>query len=247
MTIHGVVGSRSRVRRALAGVLVLFCLALTLRAAPDLRELLGEEDFRKAGLDKLSPAELAFLASRLVEQPVSAKASDAASPGDANTSTVATVTPAAAAPAVDQPASAKPTGVASSTSAKTAAAAVVTVQAPGEAPIQVSTEELRALREMQKLPKGESAFGNEDKLAAKVVKIQKVPDQIVSSIDGPFIGWEGKTIFRLSNGQVWRQADPGVFDVNLKNPEIIISKGMMGAFYLRVKGYGSKVRVVRTQ
>jgi len=225
MTIHGVVGSRSRVRRALAGVLVLFCLALTLRAAPDLRELLGEEDFRKAGLDKLSPAELAFLASRLVEQPVSAKATDEAGP-------VAPATAVAAASDAPRP---------------SPSPATVTVQAPGEAPIQVSTEELRALREMQKLPKGESAFGNEDKLAAKVVKIQKVPDQIVSTIEGPFTGWEGKTIFRLSNGQVWRQADPGVFDVNLNSPKVTISKGMMGAFYLRVEGYGTKIRVVRTQ
>jgi len=236
MTIHGVVLGRSRVSRALAGVLVLFCLALTLRAAPDLRELLGEADFKKAGLDKLSPAELAFLASRLVEAPVSAPASVSADASNA-TSPVSVGTVAVS----DAP---RPSPLASGPSPSPA---TVTVQAPGEAPIQVSTEELRALREMQKLPKGEAAFGHEDKLSAKVVKIQKVPDQIISSIAGPFGGWEGKTLFRLTNGQVWRQADPGVFDVNLKDPEIIISKGMMGAFYLRVKGYGSKVRVVRTQ
>jgi hypothetical protein len=245
MTIHGVVVGRSRARRALAGVLVLFCLALTLRAAPDLRELLGEADFKKAGLDKLSPAELAFLASRLVEQPVVANATDV--PVVAPAATVAGQPVPAAVPCVDQPASAKPTGVAPSASAGAPVASLVTVQAPGEAPIQVSADELRTLREMQKLPKGEAAFGHEDKLSAKVVKIQKVPDQIVSTIAGPFTGWEGKTIFRLTNGQVWRQVDPGVFDVNLKDPEVTITKGLMGAFFLRVKGYGTKIRVVRTQ
>jgi hypothetical protein len=95
------------------------------------------------------------------------------------------------------------------------------------------------------LPSGEAAFGQEEKLAVEVVKIQKVPDEIHSRIAGHFEGWSGKTVFILENGQHWKQTESGNFDVSLDSPEVTIKKGLFGVFYLRVSGYGSTVKVKR--
>lgn len=69
---------------------------------------------------------------------------------------------------------------------------------------------------------------------------------IKSRIDGPFTGWRGNTEFKLENGMVWRQAEPGLFSVNeMENPEVEIRPGMFGVWRLRVAGYNTRVRVER--
>ncbi len=70
-------------------------------------------------------------------------------------------------------------------------------------------------------------------------------EKMVSSIEGEFKGWSGKTEFNLTNGQVWKQANSGTFYINETNPTIIIEKGFMGAYYLKVKGYNKRVAVKR--
>lgn len=68
--------------------------------------------------------------------------------------------------------------------------------------------------------------------------------QIESRIIGDFHGWTGDTIFRLENGQVWKQAGPGYFETNLKNPKVLIKKLMIG-YVLIVDGYSKEVFVRR--
>ncbi|MGH8426494.1 MAG: hypothetical protein ACRES7_00745 [Gammaproteobacteria bacterium] len=70
------------------------------------------------------------------------------------------------------------------------------------------------------------------------------PKRIESRIDGDFHGWSGDTIFRLENGQIWKQAGPGYFQIDLRNPEIVIKKLLIG-YVLVVSGYGSKEVFVR--
>ncbi len=40
----------------------------------------------------------------------------------------------------------------------------------------------------------------------KIVPIQQISDVIESQINGEFNGWEGETIYELTNGQVWQQS-----------------------------------------
>jgi len=92
----------------------------------------------------------------------------------------------------------------------------------------------------------EDAFGLEDVRERVEEVFQKAaPDELVSTIPGNFRGWSGKTVFRLSNGQVWKQASSGRFVVNLDDPTVTIERGTFGAYYLSVEGYGSRVRVKR--
>lgn len=72
-------------------------------------------------------------------------------------------------------------------------------------------------------------------------------DTISSSIAGDFHGWDGGTTFTLANGQVWRQIGGDVFAIRLKNPAVTISPGLIGAWYLKVDGYGSTTKVERVK
>lgn len=42
-------------------------------------------------------------------------------------------------------------------------------------------------------------------VAGKSIPIRKITDVVESRIDGEFKGWDGKSIYKLQNGQVWQQ------------------------------------------
>ncbi|MGH8160725.1 MAG: hypothetical protein ACRESR_00960 [Gammaproteobacteria bacterium] len=83
-----------------------------------------------------------------------------------------------------------------------------------------------------------SNFGNPPKSE------QQESNRVESRIVGEFHGWTGNTIFRLENGQIWKQAGPGFFRINLKNPKVVIKKLLIG-YVLKVNGYGKEVFVRR--
>lgn len=71
-------------------------------------------------------------------------------------------------------------------------------------------------------------------------------EPIVSRLIGRFDGWEGKTIFRLENGQVWQQSDTGeLAGVHMDAPMITITPSFSGAWWLTAEGRKSKVKVKR--
>lgn len=72
---------------------------------------------------------------------------------------------------------------------------------------------------------------------------------IRSRIAGSFAGWRGRaTIFRLENGQIWRQAAGGAFTPpggRLDRPAVTIRRDDQGRHFLVVDDFGATVRVVR--
>ncbi len=71
-------------------------------------------------------------------------------------------------------------------------------------------------------------------------------NDIVAHLDGTFTGWNGGTVFKLDNGQVWEQVDDSTLSVGgIKNPKVTISKGLISAYYLSVEGVRDTVLVKR--
>ena len=69
--------------------------------------------------------------------------------------------------------------------------------------------------------------------------------RIETRIAGPFTGWTGDTIFKLENGQVWKQAAAGYFtNIQLDHPEVVIKKLSFG-YLLTLPGHGETVFVRR--
>ncbi len=75
---------------------------------------------------------------------------------------------------------------------------------------------------------------------------QLAETRVLSRIVGRYDGWEGTTVFKLENGQVWRQASPDVHYVkSLESPAVLIEK-VYGGWRLYDQN-GGWVRVVRVK
>ena len=68
--------------------------------------------------------------------------------------------------------------------------------------------------------------------------------RVLSRILGKYSGWDGSTQFKLENGQIWRQSEPGIFYTKpLDSPPVLIEK-IFGGWRLYDQN-GGWVRVVR--
>lgn len=70
--------------------------------------------------------------------------------------------------------------------------------------------------------------------------------EIKSRISGDFDGWDGNTIFRLENGQIWQQRLAGRHPYRgPENPEIRISKNFFGFYKMTLLESGKSIGVKR--
>ena len=67
---------------------------------------------------------------------------------------------------------------------------------------------------------------------------------IESQIDGEFSGWEGETIFKLTNGQIWQQATYAYTYTYKYRPKVLIFR-TGGGYQMQVEGMDSRIRVTR--
>jgi hypothetical protein len=71
------------------------------------------------------------------------------------------------------------------------------------------------------------------------------PEAVIESqIDGDFEGWEGETIFKLTNGQIWQQASYDYAYNYAYMPEVIIYK-TSGGYKMKVEDIEDVIDVVR--
>jgi hypothetical protein len=68
---------------------------------------------------------------------------------------------------------------------------------------------------------------------------------IESRIDGEFKGWEGKTVFKLQNGQIWQQASYGYSVTFADSPKVLIYQSG-SEFRMKVEGIDEEIAVQRS-
>lgn len=74
-----------------------------------------------------------------------------------------------------------------------------------------------------------------------------VPDELRSSIPGPFTGWDAKTRWRLANGQLWQVADGSRAYYRLESPAVRVTRGALGSFFMEISGVSHAVPVRRIE
>jgi hypothetical protein len=67
---------------------------------------------------------------------------------------------------------------------------------------------------------------------------------IESQIEGEFSGWDGETIFKLTNGQIWQQAAYAYTYSYKYRPKVLIFRTTRG-YEMHVEGMDKKIRVIR--
>ena len=74
---------------------------------------------------------------------------------------------------------------------------------------------------------------------------QVLPDSVIESqIDGTFNGWEGETIFKLTNGQIWQQSSYAYTYHYAYRPELMIFPSG-GGYKMKVNGVDGAISVKR--
>jgi len=86
--------------------------------------------------------------------------------------------------------------------------------------------------------------------AAKEEIVDAAPELVVSEpfeaeIVGRFSGWSGKTVFTLSNGQVWRQRSGSDYRHTAEGQTVTVKKNFFGLWTLTVLSSGRTVGVYR--
>jgi len=87
-------------------------------------------------------------------------------------------------------------------------------------------------------PKVEAAVPSSGNSAETVSTIE-------SRIDGEFKGWEGKTVFKLQNGQIWQQASYGYNVTFADSPKVSIYQSG-SEFRMKVEGIDQEIVVQRS-
>jgi len=79
---------------------------------------------------------------------------------------------------------------------------------------------------------------------AKAPETTQSLDIVESQIDGDFSGWDGETIFKLINGQIWQQNSYAYTYSYKYSPKVLIFPSG-GGFELQVEGMDQRIKVVR--
>lgn len=84
------------------------------------------------------------------------------------------------------------------------------------------------------------------KVNVKAVK-DEAKKEIRSRIAGDFVGWDGETIFKLENGQVWKQRIKGNWNVEMENPEVLIKRNLFGFYEMIIVEKKKRIGVKRVK
>jgi hypothetical protein len=72
------------------------------------------------------------------------------------------------------------------------------------------------------------------------------PGVMETRMDGDFTGWDGGTVFRFTNGQVWRQVSFGTVRQFVRSPKVtLVATG--GGWRLQVEGVPQSIYVSRVR
>lgn len=91
-----------------------------------------------------------------------------------------------------------------------------------------------------------SQMTEEEKVEAEKIK-EVLNADIVAKVIPAFRGWSGKTIFRLDNGQVWKQRMPGRLRYSGPDSTVTIERNQLGKYILKHDDTGRGIGVARIE
>ena len=208
--------------KAVFGVVVLGLSLSGMASAQEfqgLREAMTPAELEAAGLDNLSPEQQQFLDGWLRQRFTSPSASGPVSTADDSV-----------------PGSISQSGGSIAGGDNESAGAAATDNEAIEAEIErrVALEVSAAI-----------ARATEEAAAEEAAETAARDEPFEAEIIGPFSGWSGKTVFTLSNGQVWRQRSGSNYRHTADGQAVAVKKNFMGLWTLTVLSSGRTVGVYR--
>lgn len=69
--------------------------------------------------------------------------------------------------------------------------------------------------------------------------------KLYATVLEPFNGWQGKTIFKLDNGQIWKQRGAGKYNYRGDDNRVVITKNAWGFYEMRLQSVDRAAGVKR--
>jgi len=210
------------------GILVFGVWAAVGWAEETFSQRLTSEEYERAGLGKLSPAEMAQLDGLFKKYGATGIGAPAPAPG-----------PAPAAASAPAP---RPTPMARSTPPPPSRQPVAAV-APAR---PAATAAPAAPPEPKKSGEG---FLTKARKALTPSAPKKDESAYETEIDGEFTGWNTTTVWKMKDGSLWRvdNRPQPFFAKPVTNPRVRIKEAMLGGYWLDVIDLGLSVRVKLVQ
>jgi hypothetical protein len=186
-----------------------------------LREAMTPEELEAAGLDNLSPEQQQFLDGWLRQRftsPPSAGAVEQTGTHDLDPGSIHD----------------------GSGSVAAGDNGAIDVAATGNDAIEAEIERRVALEVNAAIAKAA-----EEDAAEEAARVATRDEPFEAEIEGPFSGWGGKTVFTLSNGQVWRQRTGSNYRHTAEGQTVAVKKNFLGLWTLTVLSSGRTVGVYR--
>lgn len=208
--------------KAVLGMVVLGLSLSGMASAQEfqgLREAMTPAELEAAGLDSLSPEQQQFLDGWLRQRFASPSTSGAVSTADDT---------------VPGSISQSAGSIADGDNESAGAAATDSEAIEAEIERRVALEVSAAI-----------AKATEEAAAEEAAEAAARDEPFEAEIIGPFSGWSGKTVFTLSNGQVWRQRSGSNYRHTAEGQAVAVKKNFMGLWTLTVLSSGRTVGVYR--
>jgi hypothetical protein len=132
-----------------------------------------------------------------------------------------------------------PLPVAAPAATTAAVVAVPEAAAPVAAPAAVAPA-------LERKPTARAELGTTAAFGLEQSDVEGEVKELRARIVGAFTGWEGKTLFKLDNGQVWRQSVTGTYRYKATDPEVVIERSLLG-YKLRVVDTKRSIAVRRVK
>ena len=217
-----------------------------------LADSMSHAEFSRAGLDKLSAAEMATLDAWIRQ--LTSPAIDDQAPASATPAVPAASTTANQLAEAEAAARAAETEAAAALAAATAAEAEAKAQAEAAAARQAAAEARSAEAAQQAAQAEQAALAEAERVNELSDNpfqngrwVGPKPDRVEARIDGDFEGWRGDTLFMLDNGEIWKQRKNGKYFHKSSTPEVVITRNVLGFFDLEVVETGKSIGVKRVR
>ncbi len=205
--------------RAIVWLVLGGALFSGMTAAQDfqgLRDAMTSAELEAAGLDNLSPEQQQFLDGWLRERFMAPSATDAVGQTGTNDPASGNTNP----------------GGGSIATGNSEAADNLAMEAEIERRVAIEVE-------------AAISKAKDEEAAEEAAREAAMDEPFEADIVGPFSGWSGKTVFTLSNGQVWRQRSGSNYRHTANGQTVEVKKNFMGLWTMTVKSSGRTIGVYR--
>jgi hypothetical protein len=117
------------------------------------------------------------------------------------------------------------------------------VPASGQAPVAPAKRPAAVEAPSEPARAAPENFGLPDTLVTGSAEVKSIDAVLADEVRD----WQAQSMMRLTNGQVWQVGDESSGQIAASARQVLIRRGLTGAFYMKIDGVARPIRVTRVK